>query len=203
MLFRSFWDVKTFPGPRGLYKPFYYNYEAAMLAAGVKREEIYPVTDEKAKMAIGKLTELKPHVKVWWTAGAQPPQLLASGELAVSSAWSGRILDIQKEKAPVAMTYRDGIAWGNAYVVPKGTPHRDLAMKIINYCLSEEAQLRLLPVGTYAPVLTSAAAKATPEQAAKMPTHPENIKHMLILNEEQAAIYSTKYEEAWNKFQLG
>ena len=101
------------------------------------------------------------------------------------------------------MTYRDGIAWGNAYVVPKGTPHRDLAMKIINYCLSEEAQLRLLPVGTYAPVLTSAAAKATPEQAAKMPTHPENIKHMLILNEEQAAIYSTRYEEAWNKFQLG
>ena len=93
---KDFWDVKTFPGPRGLYKPFYYNYEAAMLAAGVKREEIYPVTDEKAKMAIGKLTELKPHVKVWWTAGAQPPQLLASGELAVSSAWSGRILEDRK-----------------------------------------------------------------------------------------------------------
>lgn len=200
---KDFWDVKAFPGPRGLYKPFYYNYEAALLAAGTRHGEVYPVTDEKVKMAIAKLAELKPHVKVWWTAGAQPPQLLASGELAMSSAWSGRILDIQKEKAPVAMTYKDGIAWGNAYVVPKGTPYKELAMKVINYCLSEEAQLRLLPIGTYAPVLASAAAKATPEQLAKMVTHPDNIRDMLIINEEQAALYSTRYEEAWNKFQLG
>ena len=33
---KDFWDVKRFPGPRGLYKCFYYNYEAALLAAGVK-----------------------------------------------------------------------------------------------------------------------------------------------------------------------
>src|ERR1700750_3360148 len=39
----DFWDVKRFAGPRGLYKLFYYNYEAALLAAGVKREEIYPL----------------------------------------------------------------------------------------------------------------------------------------------------------------
>ena len=38
--------------------------------------EVYPVTDEKVKLAMDKLRELKPHVKVWWTAGAQPPQLL-------------------------------------------------------------------------------------------------------------------------------
>jgi putative spermidine/putrescine transport system substrate-binding protein len=121
----------------------------------------------------------------------------------MSSAWSGRMLDIEKEKAPTAFTYKDGIAWGNAYVVPKGTPHKELAMKVINYCISEEAQLNLLPVGTYGPVLGSAAAKATADQARKMVMHPDNIKHMLIINEEQAARYSSQYEEAWNKFQLG
>jgi putative spermidine/putrescine transport system substrate-binding protein len=31
-------DVKTFPGPLGLYNPFYYNYEAGLLAAGVPRD---------------------------------------------------------------------------------------------------------------------------------------------------------------------
>ena len=86
---KDFWDVKTFPGPRGLYKAFYYNYEAALLAAGTPRAEIYPVTDDKAKLAIDKIRELKPNIKVWWTAGAQPPQLLSTGELAMSSAWSG------------------------------------------------------------------------------------------------------------------
>ena len=67
---KDFWDVKAFPGPRGLYKQFYYNYEAALLAAGTARKDIYPVSDDKVKLAIEKLTELKPHVKVWWTAGA-------------------------------------------------------------------------------------------------------------------------------------
>jgi putative spermidine/putrescine transport system substrate-binding protein len=200
---KDFWDVKNFPGARGLYKLFYYNYEAALLAAGLKREEIYPATDEKVKQAIAKCQEIKPHVKVWWTAGAQPPQLLSSGELAISSAWSGRILDALKEKAPIGYTYKDGIAWGNAYVVPKGTPHKETAMKVLNYAISEEAQDRLLAIGTYGPVLASSAAKATPEQAAKLVMHPSNAKDMLIINDEQAGLYMTKHEEAWNKFQLG
>jgi putative spermidine/putrescine transport system substrate-binding protein len=199
---RDFWDVKNFPGARGLYKIMYYNYEAAMLAAGLKESEMYPVTPEKAKQAIAKVAEIKPHVKVWWTAGAQPPQLLSSGELAVCSVWSGRLFDALREKAPLAFTWKDGIAWGNAWVVPKGTPYKDLAMKIINYGISDEAQTRLLPIGVYDPVLESAAKKATPEQSKRQVTHPENLKHMMVLNDEQAGHYMTKYEEDWNKMLL-
>jgi len=200
---KDFWDVKKFPGARGLYKYFYYNYEAALLADGVKRDEVYPVSDEKVKQAIAKLKELKPHVKVWWSAGAQPPQLLSSGELAMSSAWNGRILGILKEKAPVAMTYADGLAWGNAWVVPKGTPYRELAMKIINYAITEPAQEKLIKIGTYGPVLASVAAKASPEEQEILVTSPQNQKRMLVMNEEQSAIYSSKYEQQWNEFQLG
>lgn len=199
---KDFWDVKNFPGARGLYKLMYYNYEAAMLAAGLKESEMYPVTPEKAKQAIAKIAEIKPHVKVWWTAGAQPPQLLSSGELAMCSVWSGRLFDALKEKAPVGFTFKDGIAWGNAFVVPKGTPHKELAMKIINYALTDEAQTRLLPVGVYGPVLESAARKATPEQAKQQVMHPDNLKQMMVLNDEQAAVYMTKYDEDWNKMQL-
>ena len=96
---KDFWNVKDFPGARSLYSRFYYNYEAALMAAGVSRNEVYPATDEKVKLAFEKLRELKPHVKVWWTAGAQPAQLLSSGEVTMASAWSGRILDVMKEKA--------------------------------------------------------------------------------------------------------
>ena len=200
---KDFWDVKTFPGPRGLYKPFYYNYEAALLAAGTPRDQVFPVTEDKVKLAMEKIRELKPHVKMWWTAGAQPPQLLSTGELAMSSAWSGRILAVMKEKAPVAMTYEDGIAWGNAWVVPKGSKSAKLAMEAINAAISEDAQMRLLDFGTYGPVLGSAAAKGSAEQRKWSVTAPENAKNMLILNEEQAALYSAKYEADWNKMQLG
>jgi len=199
---KDFWDVKAFPGPRGLYKQLYYNYEAALLAAGAPRSQIYPVTDDKIKVVFEKLREIKPHVTVWWTAGAQPPQLLSSGELALCSAWTGRILAVMKEKAPVAMTYAEGVAWGNAWVVLKGSPHAKLAMEAINYAISDEAQLRLLDAGTYGPALGSAAAKATPEQQKILVTAPENVRKMLVINEEQAAQYSAKYDAEWNRFQL-
>jgi len=200
---KDFWDVKAFPGPRGLYKQLYYNYEAALLAAGTPRNQIYPVTDDKMKVVFEKMREIKPHVTVWWTTGAQPPQLLSSGELALCSAWSGRILAVMKEKAPVAMTYAEGVAWGNAWVVLKGSPHAKLAMEAINYAISDEAQLRLLDAGTYGPALGTAAAKATPEQQKVLVTAPENARKMFIINEEQAAQYSAKYDAEWNRFQLG
>ncbi|MDI1345534.1 MAG: ABC transporter substrate-binding protein [Pseudolabrys sp.] len=199
---KDFWNVKDFPGPRSLYSRFYYNYEAALMAAGVARDQIYPATDEKVKLAFDKLREIKPHVKVWWTAGAQPVQLLSTGEVTMASAWSGRVLDVIKDKAPVTLTYKDAIAWGNAFIVPKGTPYRELAMKVINYAITEAAQEALLPLGTYGPVLASAAEKATPEQAKLYVSHPSNFKDSCIFSDEQVAKYVTKYEDEWKKFQL-
>ena len=107
-------------------------------AAGVKREEVFPLTKEKAEMALAKVAELKPSISVWWGAGAQPPQLLSTGELALSSAWSGRMLAATAEGAPVGFTYKDGIAWANWWVIPKGSPNVDTAHELINYALAAE-----------------------------------------------------------------
>ena len=198
----DFWNVEEFPGPRSLYGRFYYNYEAALRAAGVPCDELYPATEEKVQLAFDKLREIKPHVAVWWTSGAQPAQLLATGEVVMASAWSGRVLDVMKENAPVDLTYNDAIAWGNAYVVPKGSPYKDEAMKVINYALTEEAQKALLPLGTYGPVMESAAAAATPEQAKLYVSYPDNMEKACIFKDEEVAKYVTKYEEDWKKFQL-
>ncbi|TXH36439.1 MAG: ABC transporter substrate-binding protein [Rhodospirillaceae bacterium] len=199
----DFWDVKRFPGPRGLYKYFYYNYEAALLAAGVKRDEVFPVTKEKAEMALAKVKELKPNVSVWWGSGAQPPQLLSTGELALSSAWSGRVLAATAEGAPIGYTYKDGIAWANWWVIPKGTPYRDMAHEIINYALGIEPQSKLLSLKTYGPVLGDAAAKGDAETQKILVMAPDNIKDMLILNEKEAEKYAREYEESWNQLMLG
>jgi putative spermidine/putrescine transport system substrate-binding protein len=198
----DFWDVKRFPGPRGLYKYFYYNYEAALLAAGVKREEIYPFTPEKADMALAKIKELKPSVSVWWGSGAQPPQLLSSGELALSSAWSGRVMAAEAEGAPVGHTYKDGIAWSNWWVIPKGSPYSDLAHEAINFALAPEQQAKLLALKTYGPVLGSATADADEETRKILVMAPDNIKDMLIINESEARNYMLAYEEKWNQLML-
>jgi len=199
----DFWDVKRFPGSRGLYKYFLYNYEAATLAAGLRRDEIFPATPEKIDTAFGKLTELKKSVTVWWGAGAQPPQLLSTGELALSSVWSGRILAAQAEKAPVAFTYKDGIAWANWWVVPKGSPYVKMAHEVINFALGEGPQEKLLALQIYGPVLGSAAAKADDAARKVLVMAPENIKDMVILDEQESYKYMAATEERWNKFLVG
>jgi putative spermidine/putrescine transport system substrate-binding protein len=199
----EFWDTKRFPGARGLYKHMYYNYEIALRAAGLAAAEIYPVTDEKADIMFGKLKELKSSVNVWWGSGAQPPQLLSSGELALCSSYDGRVKGISKENAPVDFTYADGIAWGNVEVVPKGTPNKQAAMDLINYAISPEAQARIALSGVYAPVLPSAADAAPAEMRGSFASAPENLKRMLIINEQQAAFYVNKYKTRWQEFQLG
>jgi putative spermidine/putrescine transport system substrate-binding protein len=199
----DFWDAKRFPGARGLYKYFYYNYEAATLAAGLRRDEIFPATPEKIDIAFGKLAELKPSVTVWWGAGAQPPQLLSTGELALSSAWSGRMLAAAAEGAPVAHTYKDGIAWANWWIIPKGSPYADLAHEVMNFALGEEPQTELLTLKTYGPVLGTATAKADAETQKILVMTPENIREMVILNEQEANGYSRSQEERWNQFMLG
>ena len=199
----DFWDVKRFPGRRGLYANFTYNYEAALLAAGTPRSEVYPVTPEKIETVFAKLKELKPHIAVWWSAGAQPPQLLSTGELALSSVWTGRVLAAAAEGAPVAHTYRDGIAWANWWVVPKGTPYLDIAHELFNFALTEEAQVKLLPLKTYGPVLQSAAAKASPEEQRIQVMAPDNVKNMLIINEHEVDKYVTTYPDRFTQMKLG
>ncbi len=46
--------------------------------------------------APSKLDTIK-GARVWWEAGAQPPQLLADGEVVMSTAWNGRIANAIKE----------------------------------------------------------------------------------------------------------
>lgn len=94
----DFWNVREFPGKRGLRKGAKYTLEVALLADGVKAEDLYKVlaTPEGVSRAFAKLDQLKPNIQ-WWEAGAQPPQWLAAGDVVMSAAYNGRIAAAQKE----------------------------------------------------------------------------------------------------------
>jgi putative spermidine/putrescine transport system substrate-binding protein len=84
------WDVKKFPGARALRKSPKTTLEFALIADGVAPKDVYKVlaTKDGVDRAFKKLDAIKPHVKVWWSAGAQPPQLLADGEVVMTTAAS-------------------------------------------------------------------------------------------------------------------
>ena len=80
--------------------------ETLLLADGVPADKLYPLDLDRA---FKKLDEIKPHITVWWTSGAQSAQLLNDGEVDMVMAWNGRVSALTKEGAKVAFTYNQGI----------------------------------------------------------------------------------------------
>ena len=70
------------------------NLEFALIADGVPAKDVYDVLNTPAGIdrAFAKLDTIKGSV-VWWEAGAQPPQLLADGEVVMTTAYNGRIFN--------------------------------------------------------------------------------------------------------------
>ena len=88
----DFFDLAKFPGKRGMFKNPTVNLEWALIADGVAPADLYKMlsTPEGVDKAFAKLDTIKANI-VWWEAGAQAPQLLADGQVVMTSAWNGRL----------------------------------------------------------------------------------------------------------------
>jgi putative spermidine/putrescine transport system substrate-binding protein len=119
----DFWDVKKFPGKRGMRKGAKFTLEFALMADGVKPADVYKTLSTQAGVdrAFKKLDALKPNIQ-WWEAGAQPPQLLASGDVVMSTAYNGRIAAAQKEGKNLKIVWTGNIYDVESFAIPKGAP---------------------------------------------------------------------------------
>ena len=179
----DFWDVKKFPGKRGMRKGPRYNLEFALMADGVAPADVYKVlaTKDGADRAFKKMTELKPNIQ-FWEAGAQPPQFLVAGDVAITTAYNGRIDAAQREGKNLAITWTGGIYDLDFWVMPKGTPNKDAAQKFIAMAASADEQAEYTKHISYGPTNNKALAKIDPKILAMLPTSPANSKTALQFN---------------------
>ncbi len=97
----DFWDVRRFPGNRGLcISDSPRTLIFALLADGVPREKLYPLDLDRA---FKKLDEIKPHIKVWWREGNQSQQLIRDGEVDMMSIWNARATELKQQGVPVEL----------------------------------------------------------------------------------------------------
>ncbi|MGY3509172.1 MULTISPECIES: polyamine ABC transporter substrate-binding protein [Bradyrhizobium] len=138
----DFFDLKAFPGKRGLYKSPDINLEWALMADGVPAKDIYKVlnTPEGVDRAFNKLDTIKKDV-VWWTAGAQPQQLLADGQVVMSQAWGSRIYDAVKNSGQhFAIMWDGAMETGVDLVIPRGARPLEEAYKFLAFTSSTRVQ---------------------------------------------------------------
>ena len=117
-------DTTKFPGKRALEKRPKKNLEWALICDGVPKEELYTVmaTDEGIERALAKLDTIKKDV-IWWSAGAETPQLLADKEVVMGSTYNGRLFSvIVEQKQPVAMLWDCEVFEYDGWIIPAGLP---------------------------------------------------------------------------------
>ncbi len=153
----DFFDLKKFPGKRGMKKEPNVNLEWALLADGVAPADVYKAlaTPAGLERAFKKLDTIKSEV-VWWSAGAQPPQLLASGQVAMTSVYHGRIYDANvKDNKNFAVVWDGQITVPDLFVVIKGSKNAKAAMDFVMFATSTKPlaeQTKFIP---YAPARKS------------------------------------------------
>ena len=179
-------DTVKFPGKRTFHKSPIDTLEVALMADGVPPEKVYEVleTPEGVDRAFKKLDTIKKDI-VWWGAGAQPPQLLKSGEAVIGLAWNGRIGDANKnEKAGLGVVWNGQIQGFDMWSIPKGSKNQDAAYKFIQYTLNTSNNAELSKYVDYGPTVTDALKNVSPEKLKDLPTAPENMKSFLVQNAE-------------------
>ena len=192
-------DTKTFPGKRSLEKRPIGNMEWALMCSGVAKEDVYDVleTEEGQAKAFAKLSEIKDDV-VWWSAGAETPQLLADGEVVIGSTYNGRLFAlIEEQKQPVAMMWDAQVFDLDGWIVPAGLPEDRLkrVMHYLNFATDTQRLADQAKYISYGPARASSAplvgkhADLGIEMAPHMPTDPKNSKNTFLFNYEWWADY--------------
>ncbi|MBP7000673.1 ABC transporter substrate-binding protein [Amaricoccus sp.] len=202
----DFFDLEKIPGKRGLRKGAKYALELALMADGVPPAEVYDTlaTPEGVDRAFAKLDTIKDQV-IWWEAGAQPPQLLADGEVVMTTAYNGRIFNAMiAEGQPFELFWPNQILDFNLFVIPKGAPNKEAAWDFIKWATDTQRLADQASFISYGPARKSSAPlvglfkDGKTEMGPHMPTNPEHMADALTTNIEFWADHDIELSERFN-----
>jgi putative spermidine/putrescine transport system substrate-binding protein len=203
-------DLETYPGKRALEKRPINNMEWALLCDGVAKDDVYDVleTDEGQDQALAKLGTIKDDV-IWWSAGADTPQLLADGEIFMGSTYNGRLFSvIEEQDQPVAMMWDAQVFDLDGWIIPAGLDDAAMA-RVKDFLMFATDTQRLADQAkyiSYGPARASSAplvgqhAELGIDMAPHMPTDPNNAKNTFLYNYEFWADYRDDIDakfQAW------
>jgi putative spermidine/putrescine transport system substrate-binding protein len=185
-------DLEKFPGKRSLEKRPLNNLEWALICAGVPADQVYDTleTEEGVKKAFDELDTIKDQT-IWWSAGAETPQLLADKEVVIGSTYNGRLFSvIEEQHQPVAMLWDYQVFDIDGWVVPADLPEERLnrVKHFLRFATDTQRLADQSKYISYGPSRASSQplvgkhATLGIDMAPHMPTSPENAKTAFLFN---------------------
>lgn len=203
-------DVENFPGRRALQDRPGTNLEWALYADGVDPDDIYDVlsTPEGVDRAFAKLDTIKDHI-IFWTEGAQAPQLLADGEVAFATGYNGRMFDAIEVEGMDAEIIWDGqvVEW-DGWVVPADGPNVEVVMEYLYWATDTQRLADQAKFISYGPARASSAelvgehADLGIDMAPHMPTNPDNYFAPIVLDNDFWVDYGDELRERFANWML-
>jgi putative spermidine/putrescine transport system substrate-binding protein len=197
----DFFDTKKFPGPRAMnnFGAHVYNIFAALLADGVPPDALVPIDFDRA---FKKLDQIKPHVKVWYTSGSQLSQILLDEEVVLASVFDGRAKVAKSLGAPIDFGWDQGMFLLCYWNVVKGAPHKEAAMRFLNFICRPEQQAVFTNYIGYSSANPKSVRYLHPSVHKDQAVYPENFKKQIdILTDKTAAWmaeHNDEINERWN-----
>ncbi len=203
-------DLETYPGKRALNKRPIANMEWALLCDGVAYDDIYSMleTSEGQARAFAKLDTIKDQT-IWWTASAEPIQMLADGEVFMGSAYNGRLFSaIVEQDQPIGMAWEWQMFDLDGWVVPAGLSEERVTQVLhyLNFATDTQRLADQAKYISYGPARASSAplvgkhATLGIDMGPHMPTDPNNAKNTFVNNYEWWADYRDDLDakfQAW------
>jgi len=126
---------------------------------------------------------------IFWEAGAQPPQMLADGEVVMTTAYNGRILNSQiKENKPFEIIWDNQLYSFDHFAIVKGSKNVKEAMEFIRFATGSQPAADLTKWISYGPTRYSSVPLVTTyagtdiQMTPKLPTAPKNLKTALLVD---------------------
>ena len=171
----DFFDTQKYPGKRALRLGPKTTLEIALMGDGVPPQDVYKVleTEEGVQRAFRKLDSIRNDL-IWWKAGAQPPQLLASGEVVMTEVYNGRIDSAKRdEKKNFGIVWNGAIFTIDHWAMLKNTPNKEAAYRFLDFAGKAENQAKLPQYIAYGPTNKQALSLVDKDRLADLPTAPD------------------------------
>jgi putative spermidine/putrescine transport system substrate-binding protein len=203
----DFFNVKEFPGKRGMRKTSpKINLELALRADGVPGDQVYTTlsTKEGVDRAFKKLDTIKNDV-IWWEPGAAPPQLLADGQVTMTTAYNGRIFDAQvMEGKPFGIIWDGQLQELDVFGIVKGTKNLEAATQFVAFAtdtqrLADQAQwIAYGPARKSSLPLVGKHAVKGVEMGPHMPNAPQNSANAIQIDFLWWADHQEELNQRWS-----
>ncbi|AME26275.1 ABC transporter substrate-binding protein [Burkholderia sp. PAMC 26561] len=155
-----------------------YTLEFALLADGVKPSDLYPLDVDRALKVIARIKDQI----VAYKGAADIQALIQQGEVDMAFIPNGRVNNAIKAGANWAYSWDASVSDTEWWVVVKGAPHTQEAMKFINFAAQPDPQAQLARQIPYGPTNVDALKLLDPAVAKDLPSYPDNAKLGAVLD---------------------